>query len=50
MLYRKLIYTGVTRAKNNLFLLGEERALIRSINTNISLDRNTGIIEFLNND
>lgn len=31
MLYRKLIYTAVTRAKKSLTLIGEKEALIRSI-------------------
>ena len=32
MLYNKLIYTAVTRAKNKLILLGEEDAFLYSVN------------------
>lgn len=48
MLYRKLIYTGVTRAKNNLYILGELDALELSIKNNQSLDRKTGLISIFN--
>lgn len=45
MLYRKLFYTGVTRAKKNLFLLGEEEAIKKAINTDLSLSRKTGLLD-----
>lgn len=48
MLYRKLIYTGVTRAKTNLFLLGEDEALKCAINTNLSLERKTSLLMMIN--
>lgn len=41
MLYRKLIYTAVTRAKKSLTLVGEKEALINSINNELSESRNT---------
>ncbi len=41
MLYRKLLYTGVTRAKKNLFLLGEDIAIKKSIDNNFVNDRKT---------
>ena len=45
MLYRKLFYTGCTRAKNNLFILGEESAITKAINNNIYNDRKTSLKE-----
>ena len=47
MLYRKLLYTGVTRAKKNLYLLGEETAIKRCINNNIINDRKTSLMEII---
>lgn len=42
MLYRKLIYTGVTRVKKKLYLIGEISALERSIkNNDVNLRRTT---------
>lgn len=41
MLYRKLLYTGCTRAKKNLYLLGEEDAIKKAINNNLLNDRKT---------
>lgn len=42
MLYRKLIYTGVTRVKKKLYLIGEITALERSIkNNDVNLRRTT---------
>ena len=48
MLYRKLLYTGVTRAKNNLYILGEEKAIERCIDNNILNDRKTSLLEMIN--
>ena len=48
MLYRKLLYTGVTRAKSNLFLLGEEEAIKKAINNNILNDRKTTLLDMVN--
>ena len=47
MLYRKLLYTGVTRAKSNLFILGEMEAINMAIHTNTSLDRKTGLKDMI---
>lgn len=44
---RNLIYTGITRGKDNVILLGNERALIRMIHCNTSRDRNSGMKERL---
>lgn len=43
MLYRKLIYTGITRAKRRLILLGEPTAFIYSIQNNNEYIRNTSL-------
>lgn len=48
MLYRKLLYTGVTRAKKNLYILGEEDAIKKAINNNELLKRKTSLYEFIN--
>ncbi len=53
MLYRKLIYTGVTRAKKKLIMLGDPRALDMAVRNNSEFKRNTvlkdKIINFVNN-
>jgi len=41
MLYRKLLYTGVTRCKKYLYILGENEALIKAINNNQEEKRKT---------
>jgi exodeoxyribonuclease V alpha subunit len=43
MLKRNLLYTGVTRAKNNLFLIGTSKALNIAINNNEMSKRNTNL-------
>ena len=43
MLYRKLIYTGVTRAKKKLILLGQEEAFIKAVNSNYGTLRKTNL-------
>ncbi len=45
MLYRKLFYTGVTRAKEKLFLLGEEEAIQKAIENNTLHHRKTVLQE-----
>ena len=47
MLYRKLIYTAVTRCKTRLYLIGDLTALDFSIKNNNSLIRRTTIKKFL---
>lgn len=49
MLYRKLIYTGVTRAKKKLILIGEPTAFVYSVNNNNEYIRKTGLLEKLHN-
>ena len=41
MLYKKLIYTAITRAKSNLTLIGEKDAFLYSIKNEISYERKT---------
>ncbi|MDD2490184.1 MAG: ATP-dependent RecD-like DNA helicase [Bacilli bacterium] len=45
MLYRKLIYTGVTRAKKSLMLVGQKEAFIRSVDNNYEAKRQTTLKE-----
>ena len=47
MLYRKLIYTGITRAKRKLYLIGEANALNLAVNNTKTDIRRTTIREFL---
>lgn len=50
MLNRNLLYTGVTRAKKILVLIGEKRALNRAIKNKTAAIRNTGLMERLAED
>ena len=47
MLYKKLIYTAITRAKRKLIILGEPEAFIYSINNNEEYIRKTSLEENL---
>lgn len=47
MLYRKLVYTGVTRAKKKLCLLGEVDAFTSAIHNNSEASRRTTLNEML---
>lgn len=47
MLYKKLIYTGITRAKRKLIILGEEEAFRYGINNNAEEMRKTTLKEKL---
>ncbi len=47
MLYRKLIYTGVTRAKKKLILIGEPQAFLYSVENNNEYIRKTSLLEKL---
>ena len=40
-LQRNLLYTAITRAKKKVFILGHQKALIRSIKNNNIIRRNT---------
>ena len=43
MLYNKLIYTGVSRAKKSLIVLGEKASYINAIENDYSMNRQTGL-------
>ncbi len=45
MLYRKLIYTGITRAKKKLILVGEAQAFLYSVSNNQEMIRKTSLKE-----
>ena len=47
MLYRKLLYTGVTRAKKYLYLIGEEQAITKAIKNNVLDNRKTSLCEMI---
>lgn len=49
MLYKKLIYTGITRAKKKLILIGEPDAFLYAINNNNERLRKTNLLEQLKN-
>ena len=49
MLYKKLIYTAVTRAKRKLIILGEKDAFIYSVNNTNEYIRKTSLEENLKN-
>lgn len=49
MLYKKLIYTGITRAKKRLIIIGEPKAFIYGIKNNNEKIRKTGLLEKLLN-
>ena len=47
MLYKKLIYTGITRARKRLILIGEESALKKAITNNNDDSKRTRLKKFL---
>ena len=47
MLYNKLIYTGVSRAKKSLVIIGEKDSLIYAIKNNYSNERKTNLLNKL---
>ena len=47
MLYRKLVYTGITRAKKKLILLGEADVFVGAVSNDQELVRNTSLKEKL---
>lgn len=47
MLYRKLIYTGITRAKKKLILIGEPEAFVNSVHSNAEQARRSDMINIL---
>ena len=49
MLYKKLIYTAVTRAKKKLIIIGEPEAFAMSVHNNHEYIRNSKFLEKLVN-
>ena len=49
MLYRKLIYTAITRAKSKLILIGDAQAFLYSVSNNNERIRNTNLKNKLSN-
>ena len=49
MLYNKLIYTGVSRAKKSLIIIGEEESLVMAVNNDYSNNRKTNLKEQIMN-
>lgn len=49
MLYKKLIYTGITRAKKRLILIGEPMSFMYGIRNNNEIVRKTSLLEKLLN-
>lgn len=49
MLYNKLLYTGISRAKKSLTLLGSPQAFYMGSNNDYSLNRKTNLVETLMN-
>lgn len=49
MLYRKLIYTGITRSKKKLYLIGDINVLKYAVSNNNSDIRRTSIKDYLQN-
>ena len=49
MLYNKLIYTAISRAKKSLTIIGSTEAFIYSINNNYSVTRKTSLKSILMN-
>ena len=47
MLYKKLIYTGITRAKKKLIIIGEPQAFIDSVSSNYEQKRKSDMIDKL---
>ena len=49
MLYNKLIYTGISRAKKSLIIIGSKEAFIYSVDNDYSKSRKTSLLEILTN-
>lgn len=49
MLYNKLLYTGISRAKKSLVIIGDLSAFAYGINNNYSIERKTSLKEFILN-
>lgn len=49
MLYNKLIYTGVSRAKKSLIIIGEQESFLMAVNNDYSNNRKTNLKEQIMN-
>ena len=49
MLYNKLIYTGVSRAKNSLVIIGSSEAFKYSVSNDYSEVRKTSLVDMFMN-
>ena len=49
MLYNKLIYTGVSRAKKSLVIVGEETSFLRAVNNDYAEKRKTDLLNKIEN-
>ena len=49
MLYNKLIYTGVSRAKNSLIIVGDEASFLMAVNNDYSKNRKTDLLNKIKN-
>ena len=45
MLYNRLLYTGISRAKKSLVMIGDVDAFIYSVNNNYSVERKTTLFK-----
>lgn len=49
MLYKKIVYTGITRAKQSLIIVGDSNAFSFAVSNNNEYERKTSLKEFLIN-
>lgn len=49
MMYNKLLYTGISRAKKTLVIIGDISAFAYGVNNDYSKERNTSLVEFIMN-
>ena len=49
MLYNKLLYTGISRAKKSLVIIGDIEAFLYAVNNSYSVERKTSLTEFIMN-
>ena len=49
MLYNKLIYTGVSRAKNSLVIIGSSEAFYYAVNNDYCEVRKTSLVDMFMN-
>ena len=47
MLYNRLLYTGISRAKKSLILIGDKEAFLYAVNNKYSIERNTTLKDMI---